>query len=123
MTGSGTSKEPLLHASQTASNFNEDAFQRELRQLRLSRVHTYAPTIFARGGTVPTAPSRNSITITGQSLSRASVYDAAAVFDDVDDARATPTMSPEHMEPSPRTPEPRPQMTSPSDMDDTKPKR
>ncbi|XP_029822418.1 uncharacterized protein LOC8036676 isoform X1 [Ixodes scapularis] len=61
--------EPLLPGLQTVLNFNDDIFQRELRELRESRLHTYAGTIFARSGLVPTMASRSSITMTGQNLS------------------------------------------------------
>nr|XP_037268720.1 uncharacterized protein LOC119160093 [Rhipicephalus microplus] len=106
MTESADSKKQLLSLSQTPSNFNDDAFQRELLQLRASRIHTYPTTIFARGGLTPTVPSRNSITITGRNVSRASLFEASPF--DSDDVRVMQTMSPEHMEPAARTPEPRP---------------
>lgn len=106
MTGSAASKKQLLSLSQIPSNFNEDAFQRELLQLRVSRIHAYPSTIFARGGLMPTVPSRNSITITGRNVSRTSLFEASPF--DSDDIRAMQTKSPEHMEPAARTPEPRP---------------
>ncbi|KAH6935427.1 hypothetical protein HPB50_005741 [Hyalomma asiaticum] len=116
MTGSAASKKELLSLSQAPSNFDEDAFQRELWQLRVSRIHAYPTTIFARGGLMPTVPSRNSITITGRNVSRTSLFEVGDSPFDSDDVRATPapaatqTMSPEgpeHMEPAVRTPEPR----------------
>ncbi|KAK8781101.1 hypothetical protein V5799_017557 [Amblyomma americanum] len=120
MTDSPTSKKPFLPFSQTSSKFNNDAFQRELQELRVSRLHAYPSTIFARGGLIPTMPSRNSITITGHSISRSSLFEAATSLCDADNVRAVQAMSPEHMEPAPKTPEPRPGQTSPCAKDDTK---
>ncbi|CAN8006630.1 unnamed protein product [Ixodes hexagonus] len=96
--------EPLLRGLQTVLNFNDDIFQRELRELRESRVHTYAGTISARSGLVPTVASRHSITITGQNLSPVFEHVLQGDSDESEEETrdSTPQMmrahTPDHME-------------------------